>query len=149
MVGSDRRSLMEADLARFTRTLTVMAEQAVLRGKPLMIIIDVTEGYYTVYEADADGEPVDLDEPVLDPDVLDKSYIYEAELEDGTRQLSGELILYAGPQGWETSALFHLKGIFGRERWLRLDRLTVHVMTKNEPLFLPETFTELSIHRSL
>ena len=45
-----RRSRLEGDVARFARTLRTAGELAVYYGRELHIVIDVTDGYYTIYD---------------------------------------------------------------------------------------------------
>ena len=136
--GMIRRSRLDEDVARFSRTMRLTAEQAVLRGRDLAVVVEITDGYYTVYEANEENRYGGELEPVIAQQSLDRCYIDQTDFEDGTHQYSGELILRATPEGWATSIVLNLRGIYDRQRFVRYDRATTRVIVARQPLYLPE-----------
>ena len=140
VVSSYRRERLDEDLARFSETLTLAAEQAIFDRKTYLVVIEVMDGFYTVYEELSDGQYDELD-PLLDTEVLNWCYIETIEYEDGSTQYSGEVILRATPSGWESSVLFSfLDDKNDRQRYLRCDQTTARNVVSNLPLdfFWPE-----------
>lgn len=134
VVGVFRRGQLDEDVARFSRTLTLAAEQAIFNRKNYLVVIEVMDGYYTVYEDLGDGQFDEFD-PLLDRESLDWCYLETIEYEDGSQQYSGEVILRATPAGWEHSVLFSLiDDENDRQRFLRCDRLTPRNAVSNQPL---------------
>ena len=148
LFGMIGRSVFDKDVGRFARTLRVTAEQAIFRGETLAVVIDVRDGYYTVYEANSEDRYDDL-EPLIDRKGLDECYIETIEFADGSHQFSGELILHATAEGWESSWLFELIDLDERLRWLRCDGFTPRVVVDNQPLEMLEAHSELSMSSSL
>ncbi|MBN1765716.1 MAG: hypothetical protein JW860_10695 [Sedimentisphaerales bacterium] len=141
-----RQYRLQADVARFARTLRTAAEMAVMQGEPLEVIIDVTDGYYTVYEQEALEDSNDFPEPLIREQGLDWCYITQIHFDDTSSQYSGELALQATPQGWSRSVVFDL--IDDRDQRLRYvscDRMTTRVIVDNQPPDLPEAQTEVSM----
>ena len=145
LFGMIGRSVFDEDVGRFARTLRLTCEQAMRRRQQLAVVIDVTDGYYTVYEANSQDRYTDELEPLIEQQGLDECYIDSVELSDGGQQFSGELILHATPQGWQESWLFSFIDLNEQLRWLRCDRRTMRVMVDNQPLVLPEALREVSM----
>ena len=145
LFGIIGRSVFDEDAGRFARTLRLTCEQAMRRRKQLAVVIDVTDGYYTVYEANTKDRYTDEMEPLIEQQGLDECYIDSVEFADGSQQFSGELILHATAQGWQESWLFTLIDLNEQLRWLRCDRWTMRVMVDNQPLVLPEALREVSM----
>jgi type II secretory pathway pseudopilin PulG len=140
VVSAFRRGRLDEDVARFSETLTLAAEQAIFNRKNYLVVIEVMDGYYTVYEELGDGQYDELD-PLLETEVLNWCYIETIEYEDGSRQYSGEVTLRATPTGWENSVLFSfLDDENDRQRFLRCDQMTARNVVSNRPLdfFWPE-----------
>ena len=51
-----RKTRLDADIARFARTLRKTAELAVLYGRELDVVVDITDGYYTIYDPSREEE---------------------------------------------------------------------------------------------
>jgi len=146
LVGLVQRTRLDEDVSRFAQTLRTAAEQAVFLGRDIEIELEVTDGYYTVYETG--GPKTDESEEgktVLIPTRgLNRSYIDVIEYEDGSRQYSGELVLKATPEGWSSTVLFSLLDDRDEhERYLRCDRLTTRVIVSSQELEFPEPQAEL------
>ncbi len=136
---------LDEDVNRFARTLRMTAEIAVLRGCHLDVVIEVTPGYYTVYEHSEEGYDEEI-EPLIEQRGLDRCYIEQVGHEDGSHQYSGDLILRATPQGWEKSVTFDLIDIPNEHyRFLNCGRLTTRVVVSNRPLELIEPQMEVSM----
>lgn len=134
VVGVFRRQELKEDIGRFSQTLSIAAEQAVFSRTTYLVVIEVMDGYYTVYEDLGDGR-YDEFEPLLETDSLNRFYIETIEFEDGSKQYSGEVILRATAQGWESSVLFSLLDDENdRQSYLRCDRLTTRNVVSNLPL---------------
>lgn len=143
VVGAFRRSRLDDDVARFSRTLTLAAEQAIFSRTNYLVVIEVMDGLYTVYE-DLGGGKYDEYDPLIAQRSLNWCYIESIEYEDGSQQYSGEVILRASPAGWENSVLFSLLDDENdRERFLRCDRLTTRNMVSNH--FLDFSWTEETV----
>jgi len=142
-----RRARLDNDVGRFTRTLRTAADYAAYSGKTVAVVLDVTDGYYTVYEANAKDSYDDMDiEPIMEQQALDWCYIEEVELEDGSKQYSGEIILHVTPRGWGASVLFYLLDDRNNlHRFVRCDRFTPRVVQSRTPVYLLETHEELSL----
>lgn len=138
------RAAFDEDVAQFARVLRTAAEEAVFRGTTLAVVIDVTDGYYTVYEATTNDVYDEQSEPLIAQAGLDQCYIDDIEYADGGHQFSGQVVLHATPQGWENSWLFTLIDLREQLRWVRCDRLTTRVTVRSEPLELPEALDEVS-----
>jgi len=143
-----RRARLDEDVARFARTLRLTAQEAIVRGQELIVQIDITDGYYTVYETDKKVALEDR-EPLISGGSLDRYFIEKIEFEDGKLQFSGDLILRATPEGWSQSVAFNLKeGVYGavpRKHFMRCDRLTARVVSSKEPLELLGSRTRVSM----
>ena len=151
-----RQTRLEDDVSQFARTLRTVTEQAILRGKELAVVIDVTDGYYTVYESqreDMDENELDESEedmPIIDRQGLDLCYIEQIDFEDGSHQYSGDLIMYATAQGWKASVVFNLiDDRDERRRFVRCDRLTARVVVSRQPLEMIEPQAEVSMNSTL
>jgi len=137
LFGMLERSRLNRDVADFARTLRLTAEQAITRGQELAVVIEVTDGYYTVYEAnEKDIYDADEIEPLIERQSLDFSYIDDIEFEDGSRQYSGELILHADRVGWSSTVVFSLLGLKEQPRFVVCEKLTPRVTVSNQPLDL-------------
>jgi hypothetical protein len=143
--GIVQSAKFDRDVARFSRTLRLAAEQAILRNQRLAIVIDVYDGYYTVYEANEDDVYNEQVEPFIERQGLDFCYIDDIEFEDGSHQYSGELIMYATPQGFGAPILMTLIDLEEQYRFLSCRRLTTYVEVSKQPLELPEAKAELSM----
>ena len=146
LVGLVQRTRLDEDVSRFAQTLRTAAEQAVFLGRDIEIELEVTDGYYTVYETG--GPKADESEEgktVLIPTRgLNRSYIDVIEYEDGSRQYSGELVLKATPEGWSSTVLFSLLDDRDEhQRYLRCDRMTTRVIVSSQELEFPEPQAEL------
>ena len=136
------------DLFRFTHTLRTAAESAVMQGKKIAVVIDISDGYYAVYKLDRDDSFYDdqdeEQEPFIKPGYLKDNYIEQIDFEDGSHQLSGELVLYATAQGWDRSVVFSLINDQAEQhKFLRCDRFTTNVITSGVPVELLEPVEEL------
>ena len=149
-----RKTRLDADAARFARTLRTTAELAVLYGRELDVVIDVIDGYYTIYDKDREEESNDETindgyeyiEPVIERQGLDYCYIEQIDFPDGSHQYSGELILHATAEGWGTSIVFNLIDDRNqRKRYVRCDRQTVRVKESRQPLNMLEAKKEVSM----
>jgi len=145
VMGSIEQSRVDEDVGDFARTLRRATEQAVFRNRHYVILIEVIDGYYTIYEADSEGVISDDAEPLLEPGVLDRVYIDEIEHEDGSHQYGSELLLYATPEGWKSSVLMVLLDPEERVRFLRCDRLTSRVVTSRQPLVMLPALSDVAI----
>jgi len=152
LVGLVQRTRLDEDVSRFAQTLRLAAEQAVFLGRDIEILLEVTDGYYTVYEASESGteegqEGMESEEEqkILIPTRgLNRSYIDVIEYEDGSRQYSGELVLKATPEGWSSTVLFSLLDDRDEhQRYLRCDRMTTRVIVSSQELEFPEPQAEL------
>ena len=140
---------LNQDVGRFTHTLNLAAEQAVFSGRTLAVVIGVYEGSYAFYPVDINNKFTEQLEPVLPPQRLEKCLIEKIEFENGTSQFSGEVVLYATPQGWSASILFNLRDKDYRRRYIRCDRLTTRVVFDNKPLDLMKPRNVVSMYSIL
>lgn len=133
IVGTIRQVRLDEDVAQFARTLRLAVDQAVFSQKNYTIVIDVMDGYYTVY-----GEKVNIKDPaprLIDTQQLNWCYIESIEFEDSTHQYSGEIVLEATPKGWNQSILFNLIDDRNEQRrFLRCDRFTSRTTVSRQPL---------------
>jgi len=149
MIGWLGRSAVDEDVGRFVRTLQTTAQEAIYRGRRLAVVIEVLDGYYTVYEANSEDRYEQDLEPLIERQGLDECYIENIEFADGSQQFSGELVLHAAAQGWESSWLLTLIDLDEQLRWVRCDRGTIRVISDRQPLALPEPRTSVSISSPL
>jgi len=160
-----QQAQLDEDVAQFARTLRTTAELAILYGYELHVVIDVMDGYYTVYDfhskkdkeyddkaVEGQGEEYEVyydeseNEPLIAEQRLNRCFIEQINLDDGTHQFSGEYILRATPRGWERSQVFNLIDDRDKQqRWVRCDRTTVRVEVSRKPLEIPEPLEEVSI----
>jgi hypothetical protein len=145
VIPSIERSRVDADVAEFARTLRRATEQAIFRNRNYVVLIDVTDGYYTIYEADSEGVISDDAEPLLERKSLDRVYIEEIEHQDGSHQYGSEVELHATPQGWKNSILMVLLDPEERIRFLRCDRMTGRVAVSRLPLELLPALSDVAI----
>jgi len=136
---------LNEDVSRFARTLRLSSEEAVMRGREIAVVIEVLDGYYTVYEANDNNIYREIDTPIIERQGLDICWIDKINHEDGTNQYSGELILRATPGGWNRSVVFDLIDKEGRRRFLRCDHLTTRVIESKQPLELLEPREQVSM----
>ena len=151
-----RQGRLEEDVSQFARTLRTVTEQAILRGKELAVVIDVTDGYYTVYESQREDKDKNEQEQsedaitIIDRQGLDLCYIEQIDYKDGSHQYSGDLIMYATAQGWKASVVFNLiDDRDERRRFVRCDRLTARVVVSRKPLEMIEPQAEVSMTSTL
>ncbi len=171
--GREQRDLNE-DVKKFVKTLRQTAEAAMLEGRYFDILIDITDGYYTVYEINAevkknaddatrgpefnktiDGVDVPWDAaspdfttmtPVIERQGLDECYIEQILFLNAATQYSGELILHATPSGWKQSVVFDLIDVPNKNwRFVRCDAMTARVTYSAFPLELLETRESVSM----
>lgn len=142
-----RGERIKEDVGLFARTLRTAAEQAIFRQKTLVVVIEVTDGYYTVFEENEDNDYRSEDiEPVIDRKSLDVCYIDLMEWEDGSQQFSGEAYLRATPQGWKSAVLFEFLDDRDAQRcYVRIDRLTPRVVFSRQPLELLQARSSVSM----
>jgi len=160
-----QQAQLDEDVAQFARTLRTTAELAILYGYELQVVIDVMGGYYTVYdfhpkedkefdknagEEQEDEQEIYYNESEMEPLIaeqrLNRCFIEQINLDDGSHQFSGEYILRATPRGWERSLVFSLIDDRDKQqRWVRCDRMTVRVEMSRKPLEIPEPLEEVSI----
>ena len=145
LFGAYERARLDRDVARFARTLRLVTEQAVFRGRELAVAIEVTDGYYTIYETDGQGQFDPDAEPLIDRQSLDYCYIDDMEFADGSHQYSGEVVLYATPQGWSGSVIFNLIGLNEQRLFLTCRSSTTQVIVDNKPLEMPRPQQTVSI----
>jgi type II secretory pathway pseudopilin PulG len=142
-----RRAKLTSDISRFARTLRMAAQQAVLSGKDILVVIEVTDGYYTVYQADAPGSlDYDSNDPLIERDSLDYYYIDKIDFDDGSHQYSGKLILRATAKGWGRSFVFNfLDDRDESRRYIRCDRFTWRVVSSQHPLEIIKARSNVSM----
>ena len=143
--GVIRKSRFDRDVAQFSQTLRIAAEQAIFRNQRLAIVIDVYDGYYTVYPANEQDRYTDELEPLIDRQGLDHCYIDDIEFEDGSHQYSGELIMYATPTGFGATVLMTLVDLDQQYLFLSCNRLTTQAVVAPQPPDVPLPQTELSL----
>ena len=147
LVAMVDRSRLDKDVGKFARTLRTAAEQAVFRNENIEVVIEVLEGYYTVYQDGKKNEAdQEEDEPLIDRQVLEEFYIEDIEFEDGSHQYSGEIVLKATPQGWKGSVLINLISVDDKMRFVRCDRMTTGVIDSRQMLELPESQSHVSMY---
>lgn len=133
VIGAIRRVRLDEDIAQFARTLRLASDQAVFSKKNFTVVIEVMDGYYTVYgekEKKNDRPP-----RLIDTQRLKWSYIESVEFEDGTHQYAGKINLMATPQGWNHSILFNLIDDRNEQRrFIRCDRFTSRTTVSRQPL---------------
>lgn len=141
--GRIKQTRMNEDVGRFARTLRMVAREAVIRQKDLLVVVEVYDGYYSVYVDDPEEPYSEASEPLLEPEQLSFCWIDEIEFEDGSRQYSGQLKLRATPQGWSGTRLMKL--VYEKrgsdllmERYLRCDRFTTKVTVSRKPISMPQ-----------
>ncbi len=146
-----RRARLDRDISRFARTLRMAARQAVFTGKDMLVVIEVTDGYYSVYQAKEPGSlDYNSDEPVIDQQSLDYYYIDKIDFDDGTHQYSGKLILQATPKGWSRSFVFNFLDDQNKSRrYIRCDRFTWRVVCSLHPLKIIEARTDVSMNSAI
>ena len=145
IIDNIERARVDEDVADFARTMRIAAQQAIFHNRNYVILIEVTDGYYTIYESDNEGVIAEDTEPLLDTAVLDRVYIDEIEHEDGSHQYGNELILHATPQGWKSSVMMILLDPEERIKFLRCDRLTTKVVVSSQPLTMLAARSDVSI----
>ena len=145
LFGTYERARLGRDVARFARTLRLATEQAIFRGRDLAVAIEVTDGYYTIYEIDDQGHFDPDAEPLIARQSLDYCYIDDMEFADGSHQYSGEVVLYATPQGWSGSVIFNLIGLNEQRLFLTCRSATTQVIVANQPLEMPKPQQSVSI----
>ena len=149
VVGVLRKLRLDKDISDFAQTLQQVVDQAVFSGVTYVVAIEVTDGYYTVYEDQGEERRGD-EEPFIPEDQLKWCYIEDVEYEDGSHQYSGDLELVATPQGWERSVLLSLLDDRNeRQRFLRCERLTRNIQVAGYPLVLPEALEDVSMSTPL
>ena len=145
-----QQSRLNQDASQFGHTLRTAAEYAILRGRELVVVIDITDGYYTIYEKQNGVFDRDDSEPVIPQQSLRYCYIEKVDFEDGTHQYSDEIILHATARGWDESVVFNLIDNSDQlQRFVRCDRFTAHVIVKNQLLELLEPQREISMTTAL
>ena len=145
VIDNIERARVDEDIADFARAMRIAAQQAIFHNRNYVILIEVTDGYYTIYESDNEGVIADDAEPLLEAAVLDRVYIDEIEHEDGSHQYGNELMLHATPQGWKSSVMLLLLDPDERIRFLRCDRLTTRVVVSRQPLTMLAARSDVSI----
>ena len=145
VIDNIERARVDEDIADFARAMRIAAQQAIFHNRNYVILIEVTDGYYTIYEADNQGLIDEDAQPLLDTAVLDRVYIEEIEYEDGSHQYGNELILHATPQGWKSSVMMILLDPEERIKFLRCDRLTTKVVVSSQPLTMLAARSDVSI----
>ena len=145
IVDAVDRARIDEDVADFARTLRLAAEQAIFRNRNYVILVEVTDGYYTIYEADSEGVILEDAEPLIETAVLDRVYIDEIEHEDGSHQYGNELHLHATPHGWKFSVSMILLDPDERSRFMRCDRLTTRVVVSRNFLPIRAALKDVSI----
>ncbi|MBN2210323.1 MAG: hypothetical protein JW709_02900 [Sedimentisphaerales bacterium] len=134
------------DVDRFARTLRRTAEQAVLTGQPYTIVVEVEDGYYTVYPGnDEDIYDPEESETLIDEQILDKSYIVEIETDEGDQSSLSELLLKVGPSGWRSTVTMALKDLDDRDYYIRCDRETPRVTVSMERQEIPEPMMDVDM----
>ena len=149
LFGMLRGYLFKEDAGRFVNTLRMASQEAVYRGKSIAIVIDIADGFYTVYEATANDVYGDDVMPLIDRQSLEACYIEELEFADGSRSFSGVVILYADPQGWRDNWMFTLIDLDERRRWVRCDLSTARVVSESQPLEVPSSYSEVSMSSAI
>ncbi|MBN1845477.1 MAG: hypothetical protein JW810_07320 [Sedimentisphaerales bacterium] len=145
MVDRLPRVRLDRDVQRFVHTLRATAEEAVRRSQTFAVVIDVYDGYYTVYEVDEKDQIDQNVEPFIEQQALDECWIDEMEFEDGSHQYSGQVILRATAEGWSGSLLFRLIDREDRQRYVRCDRFTTRVIADRHPLELLEAKSQIAM----
>ena len=129
---------LDRDVAQFVNILRGAVQEAILRQENLVVVIEIHDGYYTVYQESEPGEYDEDAEPLFEREQLRRCWIDEVEHENGEHQYSGMVIFKATPQGWSGSVLFNLLDKDDRERFVRIDRYTTRVIMDEKPLELLE-----------
>jgi len=129
---------LDRDVAQFVNTLRGAVQEAILRQENLTVVIEVHDGYYTVYQDRGLSEYDEDAEPLFDREQLRRCWIDDVEHESGEHQYSGVVTFKATPQGWSGSVLFHLLDKDDRVRFVRIDRYTTRVIMDEKPLELME-----------
>ena len=143
--GRVRQSRLDRDAGRFARTLRVAAEEALLRQRDVAVVIDVYDGYYTVYEANEHNDYGEGVETLIAEQQLDYYWIDDISYSDGRHQYSGQVIITIAPTGWQSSILFQLIDRDDREYYMRCDQFTPRVICSREPLELPRPRKSVSL----
>jgi len=129
---------LDRDVSQFVNTLRGAVQEAILRQENLVVVIEVHDGYYSVYPESDPGEYDEDTEPLFEREQLRRCWIDEMEFEDGSHQYSGKITFWATPHGWSGSVLFNLLDKDDRERFVRIDRYTTRVIMDEKPLELLE-----------
>lgn len=129
---------LDRDVEQFVNTLRGAVQEAILRQENLAVVIEVHDGYYTVYPETIPGEYDEESLPLFQREQLRRCWIDEMEFEDGSHQYSGKITFWATPRGWSGSLLFNLLDKNDRERFVRVDRYTTRVIMDEKPLDLLE-----------
>jgi len=136
---------LDRDVAQFVNTLRGAVQEAILRQENLAVVIQVHDGYYTVYPETVPGEYDEESEPLFQREQLRRCWIDDMEFEDGSHQYSGKIAFWATPQGWSGSLLFNLLDKEDRERFVRIDRYTTRVIMDEKPLELVEAKSTITM----
>ena len=148
-MGMIQRTQLDDDVGCFARSMRTAAEQAAITGRTLAVVIEVTDGFYTVYEANSDNDYGEDANMILERQSLDRCYIDEIDFEDGTHQYSGELILQVTSQGWTAGVVLNLIDLHEHRRYVRFERQRPRVTVAHEMLYLPEPRSEVSMNTPL
>ncbi len=150
IIGRIRQAHFREDVGRFARTLRRTAEHAVLAGQSYTIVVEVEDGYYTVYPGnDEDIYDPEEGETLIDEQVLDKSYIVDVETDDGDQSSLSELWIKVGPGGWRSTVTLALKDLDDRDYFIRCDRETPRVMLFMMREEIPESLTDVDMNTPL
>ena len=136
---------LNEDVGQFVHTLRKTAEHAIMSGQTFAVVIGFYDGSYGVYPVDENRRYRPGTAPIIEPQRLERCLIERITLEDGSDMYSGDVIMYATPQGWNMSIAYSLRDKDYRWRYVRCDRLTTHVVFDNKQLDLMEPRLNVSM----
>jgi prepilin-type N-terminal cleavage/methylation domain-containing protein len=136
---------LDRDVNQFVTTLRGAVQEAILRKENLAVVIEVHDGYYTVYQETEPGKYDEEVEPLFTTEQLRLCWIDDMQFDDGEHQYSGKITFWATPQGWSGSVLFNLLDDEDRERFVRIDRYTTRVLMDEQPLELLEAKSTITM----
>jgi len=149
VVNVNRKIKLQQDLNQFAHTLSMMVEESILRGKAYVAVIDITDGYYSVY-FDNDYALNDDAETVLPEGRLREWYIENIVFDDDTKDLDGVIKLRATSTGWASGVTITFYDSLDKEvRYLQCERLTNRVSIAKRPMEFVEPQKSVSMTESL
>jgi prepilin-type N-terminal cleavage/methylation domain-containing protein len=149
VITVNRKMVMQQDLNKFVHTLSMMVDESILRGKSYVIVIDIADGYYTVY-FDKEYELYEDAESVLPEGKLNEWYIENIAFDDHAKDLDGIIKLRATSTGWVNGVTITFADFLNEKlRYLQCERLTNRVGIVNHPVDLIAPQKSVSMTESL